>query len=201
MSKETEAAEVLKAFGLPNTQQNKRSCLTLLALANLKQDSPSRTADRPLLRTVDIMAFIREQYHMDYAPNSRETIRRQTLHQFEQARLADRNPDNPSRPTNSGNTVYRLTAEAFAVVRMFGSPRFDKRLARFVARYGSLREVYQLRREGTQIPLRRTDGSTVFLSPGSHNQLQVAVVGVRASVCTRRRVAVRRRHGFKVYRL
>lgn len=42
----------------------------------------------------------------EYAANSRETIRRQTIHQFEQARLVNRNPDDPSRSTNSGETRY-----------------------------------------------------------------------------------------------
>lgn len=32
------------------------------------------------------------------------------------------------------------------------------------------------RREETKIPLKTADGSTIFLPPGSHNQLQVAVV-------------------------
>ena len=174
--KTEEAANLLKAFGLPIAQQNKRSCLTLLALAGLKEDTPWKSAGRPLLRTVDLMAFIREQYHVNYAPNSRETIRRQSLHQFEQACLADRNPDDPFRPTNSGNTVYRLTTQALAVVRMYGSPRFDKRLARFRAQFGSLREAYEVRRLITLTPLKLADGSTAFLSPGSHNQLQIAVI-------------------------
>ena len=54
------------------------------------------------------MSRMREHYGKDYAANSRETIRRQTVHQFEQARLVDRNPDDPTRPTNSGDTVYQL---------------------------------------------------------------------------------------------
>ena len=58
------------------------------------------------------MGFMREKYGKDYAANSRETIRRQTIHQFEQARLVDRNPDDPSRPTNSGNNCYWLTDAA-----------------------------------------------------------------------------------------
>ena len=41
-----------------------------------------------MLRVWDVMAFLRTKYGKDYAANTRETIRRQTLHQFEQA--ADR---------------------------------------------------------------------------------------------------------------
>jgi adenine-specific DNA-methyltransferase len=97
MSKQDEAVQVLQAFGLPRAQQNERSALTLLALAGLSpRDSWTKT-QKPLLRIWDIMGFMREKYKKDYAANSRETIRRQTIHQFEQARLVDRNPDETTR--------------------------------------------------------------------------------------------------------
>jgi adenine-specific DNA-methyltransferase len=129
-----------------------------------------------MLRTVDIIAFMRDRYRKDYKPNSRETIRRQTLHQFEQARIVDRNPDDPTRPTNSGNTVYRLTEDAAVVLRAFGAANFDRIVAGFIERFGSLQVAYMRRREENKIPLRMADGSTIFLSPGVHNQLQVAAV-------------------------
>lgn len=171
-----EASEILGSLGVPKGQQNERSALTLLALANLGPKARWKTAERPLLRTVDIMEFMRLRYRKDYKPNSRETIRRQTLHQFEQARIADRNPDDPTRPTNSGNTVYQLSEDAAAVLRSFGTAKFDKVVAGFIERFGSLQEAYPRRREDTKIRLKMTDGSTIFLSPGSHNQLQVQVI-------------------------
>lgn len=122
------------------------------------------------------MEFMRDRYGKDYKPNSRETIRRQTLHQFEQARIVDRNPDDPTRPTNSGNTVYRLTEDAGAVLRAVGTANFDKAVAGFIEKFGSLQEAYLRRREDNKIPLKMADGSAIFLSPGLHNQLQVAVV-------------------------
>jgi hypothetical protein len=171
-----EAANILESLGLPIAQQNERSALTLLALANLSPMSKWSTTKRPLLRTVDIMEFMRAQYGKDYKPNSRETIRRQTLHQFEQARIADRNPDDPSRSTNSGLTVYQLTEDAASILRTYGTATFDKSVARFLKRFGSLQEAYMRRRQDNKIPLKIADGKTLFLSPGVHNQLQVAVV-------------------------
>jgi hypothetical protein len=106
MSKREEAQEILKSLGLPKQQQNERSCLTLLALAGLSEDDPWSKCRRPLHRIWDIMAWMKDKYGKEYAANSRETIRRQTVHQFEQARLINRNPDDPSRPTNSGDTRY-----------------------------------------------------------------------------------------------
>lgn len=176
MQKTKEATEILRSLGLPKAQQNQRSALTLLALAKVGPKTRWKATERPLLRTVDIMGFMRERYGKNYKPNSRETIRRQSLHQFEQARIVDRNPDDPTRPTNSGNTVYRLTSDAAAVLRSFGTRRFDKAVAGFIERFGSLQEAYLRRREGNKIPLKMADGSTIFLSPGVHNRLQVALV-------------------------
>jgi adenine-specific DNA-methyltransferase len=122
------------------------------------------------------MGFMREKYGKDYAANSRETIRRQTIHQFEQARLVDRNPDEPSRPTNSGKTVYALTDDMAPVLRLYGTPQFDEAVADFITRFSSLQAAYRGSRARHRVPLKIADGSTIYLSPGKHNKLQVAVI-------------------------
>lgn len=102
MSKIVEATEILTALGLPRTQQNERSALTLLALASLRPRSPWKSVRQPLLRIWDIMDFMREVYGKDYAANTRETIRRQTIHQFEQAQRVSatfKHPLNRLSPT------------------------------------------------------------------------------------------------------
>lgn len=176
MGRAEEAAQILAALGLPRKQQNERSALTLLALANVTKRTPWSAAEQPSLRTVDIMDFMRAKYGKDYKPNSRETIRRQTLHQLEQARVVDRNRDDPARATNSGQNAYSLTDEALSVIRLFGEPGFKAACARFLAKHGSLVEAYSKRREQHSVPLRMPDGSTLHLSPGKHNELQAAII-------------------------
>jgi hypothetical protein len=67
VSKRGDALEILKSLGLPKQQQNERSCLTLLALAGLKEgDSWIRTS-RPLLRIWDIMGWMCDHYDKAYA--------------------------------------------------------------------------------------------------------------------------------------
>lgn len=171
-----EATEILTSLELPLAQRNERSALTLLALANIKKQDSWKAAEQPLLRIWDIMGFIRDHYGKDYAANTRETIRRQTIHQFEQARIVDRNPDDPNRPTNSGKNVYALTDEVAAVIRRYGSVRFQPAVAAFLQRVGSLQAAYQSSRSAHHVPLRMPDGSRVYLSPGLHNRLQVAVI-------------------------
>ncbi len=177
MSRLKDAVALLAALGLPKAQQNERSALTLLALAGLRPKSPWEGAKATLLRTVDIMDFMRDAYKKDYAPNSRETIRRQTLHQFEQARLVDRNPDDRARATNSGKNAYRLTDPALAVVAAFGHDlAFERAVAGFRERFGSLEADYRGTRELHTVPLVLPDGSKVSLSAGAHNELQAAIV-------------------------
>lgn len=99
MSRLTEAQLLLRDLGMPPAQQNERSALALLALAGIEPKGTWDSATQKLLRTVDLMEFIATEYNKKYAPNSRETFRRQTLHQFVQARIADHNPDDPMRLT------------------------------------------------------------------------------------------------------
>jgi hypothetical protein len=122
------------------------------------------------------MGFMRERYNKDYAANSRETIRRQTIHQLEQARIVDRNPDDPSRPTNSGNNCYALTDAAIAVLKSYRTSDFKASIAEFVRKFGQLAKAYNKRRDLQKVKLELPTGAVVRLSPGKHNALQVAVV-------------------------
>ncbi len=176
MSKTDQALEIIRSLGLPRQQQNERSALTLLALAGVGRRGRWAGTKQPLLRIWDIMAFMREKYGKDYAANSRETIRRQTVHQFEQARIVDRNPDDPARPTNSGKNVYALTDDAVKVLQAYGTKRFEEEVQCFIEKFGELKEAYSRRRRLQEVTLRLPDGAKVELSPGKHNQLQVAVI-------------------------
>jgi adenine-specific DNA-methyltransferase len=176
MSKRDDALAILQALGLPRQQLNERSCLTLLAMAGITESDAWSDTQRPLLRIWDIMGWMREHYGKDYAANSRETIRRQTVHQFEQARLIDRNPDDPRRPTNSGDTRYQLTSSAAKVLAAFGKRRFVSVCEQFIAQHGQLSAVYNRARRLHMIPVQLPDGVLIELSAGAHNELQRLIV-------------------------
>jgi hypothetical protein len=139
-----ESFEILRSFGFPASHVNECSALTLLALADMTQRVKWKAARRPLLRTVDIMEFIRREFGKDYKPNSREMIRRRALQLFEQARIVDLNPDDPLRATNSAKTVYRLTEAATETVRAFGTSHFPKQVSAFGEWYASFHTRLQL---------------------------------------------------------
>jgi len=110
--KVAEARRILSDIGMPIGQQNERSALCLLALCALKPRDKWENATNPLMGITPIMQFAAEQYmSKPYAPNTRETIRRQTMHQFCDGGIALYNPDKPDRPVNSPAAVYQISVE------------------------------------------------------------------------------------------
>jgi len=176
MPKIEEAKDLLRALGLPPAQRNVLAALTLLALANLTEADPWRKAQRRSIRIHDMILFIEQNYHKRYAENTRETFRRQVLHQFEQAHIVDRNPDDPALPTNSPRTHYALSEAVLPIVQNYGVKVGQRYLEKFTSERGTLIEMYQRRRTQRLIPIKDTSGREYRLSPGKHNQLQVAVV-------------------------
>ena len=176
MSKIDDARDILEQFGLPPAQRNDISCLTLLALSGLFEDDPWTGAAKPSRTIHQILGFMRDAYGREYAENTRESVRRQVIHQFEQARLVDRNPDAPDLPTNSPRTHYGLTDEALRVLRRYGGSGWESELRSFRSMHGALLEIYQRRRQMREIPIRTSTGEEIRLSPGRHNRLQAQVV-------------------------
>lgn len=126
--------------------------------------------------TKGIMTFVNENYGKSYAPNTRETFRRQVLHQFVQARVVDYNPDNPSLPVNSPRAHYALTSEVLEVVKTYKTRNWKKSLKNFIENVGKLSAVYLKERELNQIPVEIQKGKILKLSAGKHNVVQAAIV-------------------------
>jgi adenine-specific DNA-methyltransferase len=162
---------VLALLNFDQERTNERSALVLLALLALAPGSPWSKAGNPRLRTVEIMAWLRERFSRDYKPNTRETIRRQTLHQFVEAGLVLLNPDDPSRPVNSPNNCYQVAPEALELLSTYGTEQFDPRLSAYLEDLPGLRAQYERARTHHQVPVTLPDGSAVTLTPGGQNLL------------------------------
>ena len=123
-----EGIDILTQLGFPKKQLQERSALTLLALINLRQDGSWANLESPLIGVPPIMNWMNLNYKKQYAPNSRETIRRQTLHQFVSSGLVLLNPDQPSRAVNSGKTVYQIESSAKLLLESFNSSAWEGNL-------------------------------------------------------------------------
>lgn len=171
-----EAQDVLRHLGLPKAQTNERSALTLLALLNLTPDKAWSDIERPRVGITPMMEFMAARYGKHYAPNSRETVRRQTVHQFVAAGVALINPDNPARPTNSGQTIYQVPEELEQVLRSYGTPQWEQRLAAWRAEAPALIERWARVRQMNMVPVTLPSGEHVELSAGGQNPLIKAVI-------------------------
>ena len=166
-----EAAEIIKFLGLPPGQRNERSALTLLALLGLRPSGAWEDASRPLMGITPIMEFCREHYGREYAPNTRETFRRHTMHQFVEAGLAAYNPDEPGRAVNSPKACYQITEEAWRVVRSFGSGAWLPLLKEYLAERPTLAAKWAKHRDMAMTPVRLAENKRIDLTPGAHGVL------------------------------
>ena len=174
MPKVDEAISILRALGLP--KPSAKAAYTLLALANMNERRSWKSAERRSMRIHDIIVAVRDVFKVGYAENTREDFRKHVLKPFERARVVDRNPDNPSFPINDPRTHYALSAEALQVLNAYSSDRFESAVNRFTTTYGSLSEAYAAARNKNLLPVTLPSGEQLTLTPGRHNELQVAIV-------------------------
>ncbi len=170
------ATSILKLLGLPREQQNDRSALTLLALLDLTPDREWADAKNPLVGVTPIMDWVRQHYGRMYMPNSRETFRKQTIHQFVQAAIALENPDKPDRATNSPQYVYQIDPNTLQLLRTFGTREWEPNLNAYLTIRGTLVARYAKEREQTLVEVKVTPGLVITLSSGEHSQLIWSII-------------------------
>ncbi len=170
-----EAMQVLKSLGFGPKQSNELGYV-FLALLGLEADTPWSGASNPLRGITPIIEFISKCYRVTYAPNTRETVRDEAVKYFVEAGMILRNPDNPARPTNSGNTVYQVEPSALALVRSFGTDVWESNLKNYLSARGEIRSELARERTLARIPVQLPNGETVTLSPGGQNPLIKSVI-------------------------
>jgi BsuBI/PstI restriction endonuclease domain/BsuBI/PstI restriction endonuclease HTH domain len=171
-----DALRVLEELGMPRAQRNERSALCLLALLNLTKGKSWAKAENPLVGITPMMEFARNHYAKQYAPNTRETFRRQTMHQLVAAGIALYNPDNPTRPVNSPKAVYQIEADTLTLLRSFGTSAWNKNLETYLKTRQTLTARYAKEREMQKLPVKLATGERIRLSPGDHSELIKAII-------------------------
>lgn len=171
MDKVEEARKILKVLGMPKAQQADICCYALLAMAGMKPDTAWQDANNEWVRIHDIIQFVNTYYETAYAENSREAFRKQALHHFRTAALAEDN----GRATNSPDYRYRLTKEILQVIRTYQSIAWQESLGRFLKYHEMLVDIYASKKNMTMMPLHINDAVLQF-SAGKHNELQKAII-------------------------
>ncbi|MFN8379367.1 MAG: BsuBI/PstI family type II restriction endonuclease [Anaerolineae bacterium] len=175
-SKLIEGQKLLESLGFPTAQQNERSVLTLLALVNLAPEKSWRDAESRLIGITPIMEFAASYYQKTYKANTRESVRKETMHQFVEAGLALLNPDDPSRAINSPKTVYQIEPSALNLIRLFGTDEWPAKLQEYLQEKPSLAARYASARNMQLIPVQIGHENWVNLSAGNHSELIKAII-------------------------
>lgn len=171
MNKLEQVKDILAKIGMPKAQQADLCAYTLLSLLNIKEKSKWNTATNEYIRIHDIMGFIKQNYGVAYAENSRETFRKQAMHHFRIAALIEDN----SKATNSPNYRYRITNEALNLIKKYGTNEWNKELEKYLKNHKKLISIYENKRNLTKIPV-KINGENFEFSTGKHNELQKAII-------------------------
>jgi len=172
----SDALRILQGLNVPREQQNERSALTLLALLGMTPRRQWAGAEAPMLGITEMMNHFQKHFGKKYAPNTRETVRRFTVHQFVQMGLFLANPDDPGRPVNSPDNRYQVALALLKLAREYGSASWDGSLKSFVNSAEALRRLQPREREMTLIPVSLPDGRELKLTAGGQNELVKKIV-------------------------
>ena len=82
-----------------------------------------------------------------WEPNTRETVRRQSVHQLVQAGVALYNSDNPKRPVNSPHAVYEIAPEVLRVLKAYKTTKYKEELEEYLSVHKTLAEMYAKERQ------------------------------------------------------
>ncbi|UPA22026.1 restriction endonuclease [Candidatus Peribacteria bacterium] len=179
-----EALAILEQLELPREQQNERSALTLLALLDIKPKNSWDEANNPLCGITPMMEFFAKYYKKKYKPNTRETVRRQSVHQFIEAGLITANPDKPDRPVNSPKAVYQIDPTVLELLKTYGTKEWGNNLTVYLSIIETLKKRYARERKMNRIPVKLAAGKTITLSPGGQNILVKQIIEEFASIYT-----------------
>lgn len=166
-----QARKLLIDLGMDKERSNERSAMTLLALASLDSNSEWTDATGDTYTTREIMNWIRDRFGQNYAANTRETIRRFTLHQFDAGGIVEQNSDQPDRPINSPKWNYRLVPTLLPVIHAIGTPAYEDRLSFFLSNIETWKQQQDQIREMNKVPVKLPEGTKVMLSTGGQNLL------------------------------
>lgn len=166
-----EAQEVLRQLGMPPAQSNERSARVLLTLLSLPAGKPWSQASNVTYGIWPIIQWIAANLDKTYAMNSRETIRKDTLHQFVAAGLAIYNGEDAARAVNSPKAGYHISPRALELLRLWGTPQWTAKLASYKQDQPGLIEAYAKRRDMERVSVKEPTGKQIELSPGAHSEL------------------------------
>ncbi len=119
---------------------------------------------------------MKEHFSRKYAPNTRETVRREAVHEFQKLGLIVRNPNDPSRAVNSPKNRFMSTDPVLHLIRSYGNTSWIRSLERYLSHAPALSNLRPSERDMVLIPVTLPGGKSVKLSAGGQNDLLKKII-------------------------
>lgn len=176
-----EAGVNVRDFGTPRSREKLALCL--MAIARMTPVSnwseawcwlEDKASGKPM-KTRDILRWQNEHWGENRSSGSYDLPRRDEIQPvLIPAGLVS--PGNVTADTNDGHRGYSLTPEGAALLRAYGTPRWDAELKAFRAASPLIRDRIAKLREFAMVPVRLPNGTELRLTSGKHNDLQKAII-------------------------
>lgn len=176
-----EALLVLKALGMPSQQINDRTAICLLAMLDIPTERKWKDAGNPMLGIRAILDFAREKLEINYAENTRESIRKYSIKQLVSAGILLHNPDKPDRAVNSSDNCYQIEEHALVLFRQFGTKTWNASLAKYLGVRETLAAKYARVRDLQKIPVKIKAGQKISIRQCRH---EIRSHKTRQRICT-----------------
>lgn len=172
----SEALKILKELGMPSEQLNNRTAICLLALLDLSPDKNWTQSLNPIVGIRGILDFARTKLNINYAENTRESIRKYSVKQLVEAGVVIPNPDAPGRAVNSSKNCYQVEKLALSLFKKYGNSEWNTSLADYLTKRPALAKAFAKHREMNRLPIKIKEGLEIKISPGEHSDLIKAII-------------------------
>lgn len=132
--------------------------------------------DGSFLKTRDIIDFENAHYGEQISSGSYDDIRRKDLKPLTDEGLVLNSSLLDQSATNNPNRGYALDAQFAGLLKVFGTAKWDAKLAYFLETRRKTREELERKRAMERIPVTLPSGKTLELSAGEHNLLQKKII-------------------------
>ena len=179
----SEMLDILKAVGIPvdelpsDRRREKMAGACLAAGQIIKSFKEAKSVmDGSFLKTRDIIEFENKHYGEDISRGSYDDIRRKDLKPLLDEGLVINSSELDQSATNNPNRGYTLSAPFANLLKVYGTGKWEDRLAYFVEVHQKAKEELARKRAMDRIPVTLPQGVTFELSTGEHNLLQKKIV-------------------------
>ena len=132
--------------------------------------------DGSFLKTRDIIDFENAHYGEQISSGSYDDIRRKDLKPLTDAGLVLSSSLLDQSATNNPNRGYALDAQFANLLKVYGTAKWEAKLAYFLETRQKTREELERKRATERIPVTLPSGKMLELSAGEHNLLQKKII-------------------------